>query len=658
MAQSDTHVETLFLGDQPPLRENGRRLPDKRRVSVRWLSGAVLAAIVSVVLMGGALFAALEGREILAASGAFREDVIESPAGSAPVKGDRPGIVVEVDNATSNIMMVSTITREGDRDVVKVKPFLKVATPLAVPFKREAEYPPFDPLAVFAETGKAEEVEIDGQTQTETSGQIYGARVESEVSIKMADFDPKSSEVAQRPAQRDSDIEELVRNAAPGLDAGGTSTASLAYFDPSRFSFQDSGFISSPGVTITEENVSMILRRAPEELSGTRYEERVIRVRSQAPIAKILEAEGFRKADAETFEKGLSADLGDTDFVPDDRIRVAFERQPGDPEGSIERPTRVSVYRGDKHLVSIAKSDSGQFVYASEPVLLPQAMASSGGPQLLSPSARLPSNYDAIYRAALAEGLGPVLAAKLIRIFAFDVDYNSSISLNDELSFFVSLEEGKDKPTERSEILFASIKTGSVERRYYRFRDPINGDVDYYDEKGKSAKKFLLRQPVPNGKFRSPFGYRRHPILGYRKMHWGVDWAAPRGTPIIAAGNGIVESAGWESGYGKQTLIRHANGYVTSYSHQSKIPETIKPGARVRQGQIIGYVGSTGLSTGPHLHYEVVVNGTKVDPMRIRLPKGRELKGKELASFTSERDRLDALLIEDEGSETPQIAQY
>lgn len=658
MAQSDSHVETLFLGDQPPLRENGRRLPDKRRVSVRWLSGAVLAAIVSVVLMGGALFAALEGREILAASGAFREDVIESPAGSAPVKGDRPGVVVEVDNATSNVMMVSTITREGDRDVVKVKPFLKVATPLAVPFKRDAEYPPFDPLAVFADTGKAEEVEIDEQTQTETSGQIYGARVESEVSIKMADFDPKSSEVAQRPAQRDSDIEELVRNAAPGLDAGGTSTASLAYFDPSRFSFQDSGFISSPGVTITEENVSLILRRAPEELTGPRYEERVIRVRSQASIAKILEAEGFKKADAETFEKGLSADLGATDFLPDDRIRVAFERQPGDPEGSIERPTRVSIYRGDKHLVSIAKSDSGQFVYASEPVLLPQAMASSGGPQLLSPSARLPSNYDAIYRAALAEGLGPVLAAKLIRIFAFDVDYNSSISISDELSFFVSLEEGKEKPTERSEILFASIKSGSVERRYYRFRDPTNNDVDYYDEKGKSAKKFLLRQPVPNGKFRSPFGYRRHPILGYRKMHWGVDWAAPRGTPIIAAGNGIVESAGWESGYGKQTVIRHANGYVTSYSHQSKIPEAIKPGARVRQGQIIGFVGSTGLSTGPHLHYEVVVNGTKVDPMRIRLPKGRELKGKELSAFTAERDRLDALLIEEEGSETPQIAQY
>jgi murein DD-endopeptidase MepM/ murein hydrolase activator NlpD len=285
-------------------------------------------------------------------------------------------------------------------------------------------------------------------------------------------------------------------------------------------------------------------------------------------------------------------------------------------------------------------------------------MASADGPQLLSASARLPSNYDAIYRAALSEGLNTALAARLIRIFAFDIDYNSAISPSDELSFFVSLEEGQEKPSERSEILFASIKNGSLERKYYRFRDPNTGEVDYYDETGKSAKKFLLRQPVPNGKFRSPFGTRFHPILRYRKMHWGVDWAAPRGTPILAAGNGMIESAGWESGYGKQTVIRHANGYVTSYSHQSRIPENIKPGTRVRQGQIIGYVGSTGLSTGPHLHYEVTVNGTKVDPMRIRLPKGQELKGKDLALFAAERDRLDALLIEGDGDDSPQIAQF
>ena len=149
---------------------------------------------------------------------------------------------------------------------------------------------------------------------------------------------------------------------------------------------------------------------------------------------------------------------------------------------------------------------------------------------------------------------------------------------------------------------------------------------------------------MPNGKFRSGFGMRRHPILKYSKMHTGTDWSAPRGTPIIAAGNGVVEKAGWAGGYGRQTIIRHANGYVSSYSHQNSIAKGVKSGARVRQGQVIGAVGSTGLSTGPHLHYELIVNGNKVDPMRIRLPDGKSLKGDAYAMFARERDRINALL--------------
>ncbi|MGO4841470.1 M23 family metallopeptidase, partial [Rhizobiaceae sp. 2RAB30] len=126
---------------------------------------------------------------------------------------------------------------------------------------------------------------------------------------------------------------------------------------------------------------------------------------------------------------------------------------------------------------------------------------------------------------------------------------------------------------------------------------------------GRSSEQFLLRNPVPNGTFRSGFGARRHPILGYTKMHTGVDWSAPRGTPIIASGNGTVEKAGWAGGYGRQTIVRHANGYETSYNHQSAIAKGVVPGARIRQGQVIGYVGSTGLATGDHLHYELMVNG-------------------------------------------------
>ena len=141
---------------------------------------------------------------------------------------------------------------------------------------------------------------------------------------------------------------------------------------------------------------------------------------------------------------------------------------------------------------------------------------------------------------------------------------------------------------------------------------------------------------------------RRHPISRVYKLHGGVDWSAPRGTPIIAAGNGVVTQAKWAGGYGRQTILQHANGYKTSYSHQTAFAKGVRPGARVRQGQIIGYVGSTGYSTGPHLHYEVLVNGNRVDPMRIRLPKGKVLKGEELAAFEAERDRINALVYQED----------
>jgi murein DD-endopeptidase MepM/ murein hydrolase activator NlpD len=339
---------------------------------------------------------------------------------------------------------------------------------------------------------------------------------------------------------------------------------------------------------------------------------------------------------------------------PGDRLRITYEKTGnGDPNQTV-KPDRISIYRNSTHLVSIARTDTNRLVYTPAPEPIPQ-IEQDGQAPVSVPQGRLPSTYDAIYRAALAEGLDNGLAAKLVRIFAFDVDFNSTISPSDQMTVFVSLEDGQKKPTEKSEILYTSIKLGSAEYKYYRYRDAESGRIDYFDETGKSAKKFLLRQPVPNGRFTSPFGSRWHPVLKYRKMHWGVDWAAPRGTPILAAGNGVVLEAGLASGYGKHTEIQHANGYITSYSHQSRIVKGIVPGVRVRQGQVIGYVGSTGLSTGPHCHYEVIVNGTKVDPMRIRLPKGRVLKGTELASYQAERDRIDDLLSDGEDT---QVAKF
>ena len=202
-------------------------------------------------------------------------------------------------------------------------------------------------------------------------------------------------------------------------------------------------------------------------------------------------------------------------------------------------------------------------------------------------------------------------------------------------------------------MLFAALTVGGETKKFYRYQSPDDGVVDYYDETGKSAKKFLVRKPVGLGIMRSGFGFRRHPILGYSKMHTGVDWAAPYGTPIFASGNGTVEKVGWEGGYGKYVRVKHTNGYETAYGHMSAFARGIEPGKRVRQGQVIGFVGSTGLSTGAHVHYEIVVNGRFVDPMRIRLPRGRVLEGPILAGFEKERDRVDGMMSARPASQAP-----
>jgi murein DD-endopeptidase MepM/ murein hydrolase activator NlpD len=238
------------------------------------------------------------------------------------------------------------------------------------------------------------------------------------------------------------------------------------------------------------------------------------------------------------------------------------------------------------------------------------------------------------------------LIEKLVHIFSFDADYQSRLSPTDLLEVIYSA-EGSDGEAEGAEILYASLTLGSAIHRFYRFRDADDGTVDYYDEAGKSAQKFLVRKPVAQGRFSSSFGMRRHPILGRYRLHSGVDWAAPTGTPIVAAGNGAVEKIGTRAGYGRSVTLKHTNGYATTYNHMSGYARGLSAGDRVHQGQVIGYVGSTGLSTGPHLHYEVLVNGRFVDPMKIRVPRGRELQGAELAAFEQERSRIEDLLARD-----------
>jgi murein DD-endopeptidase MepM/ murein hydrolase activator NlpD len=252
--------------------------------------------------------------------------------------------------------------------------------------------------------------------------------------------------------------------------------------------------------------------------------------------------------------------------------------------------------------------------------------------------------YQSIYETALRNKVPATVIEDMVRIYSYDVDFQRKVQPGDSFDVFFAGEDEGATITEKTEVLYASLTVGGETKKYYRFQTPDDSVVDYYDETGKSAKKFLVRKPVNNAIMRSPFGYRRHPILGYVKMHTGVDWATPYGTPIFASGNGVVEVAGWEGGYGNYVKLKHNNGYETAYGHMSAFAKGLEVGNRVRQGQVIGFVGSTGQSTGAHVHYEILVNGRFVDPMRIKLPRGRSLDGPLMASFEKERDRLDAMM--------------
>jgi murein DD-endopeptidase MepM/ murein hydrolase activator NlpD len=249
--------------------------------------------------------------------------------------------------------------------------------------------------------------------------------------------------------------------------------------------------------------------------------------------------------------------------------------------------------------------------------------------------------YQSIYETALRNKVPSSVIDDMVRIYSYDVDFQRKVQPGDSFDVFFAGEDEGSTITEKNEVLFASLTVAGETKKYYRFQTPDDSVVDYYDETGKSAKKFLVRKPVNNAIMRSGFGSRRHPILGYVKMHTGVDWATAYGTPIFASGNGVVEVAGVEGGYGKYVKLKHNNGYETAYGHMSAFAKGLEPGKRVRQGQVIGFVGSTGQSTGPHVHYEILVNGRFVDPMRIKLPRGRSLDGSLLAGFEKERDRLD-----------------
>jgi murein DD-endopeptidase MepM/ murein hydrolase activator NlpD len=305
----------------------------------------------------------------------------------------------------------------------------------------------------------------------------------------------------------------------------------------------------------------------------------------------------------------------------------------------------VSLFFSDAQLTGVAfRSEPGASVtanrttagdFAAREVLMP----------LTFEIARIAAPVEtSLYASALQLGATDREVAALADAFSYDVDFQRDVRPGDDFELvFERFYDDEGNTVRTGELLFVSLESSRGSRAFYQFLEPGNSRPDWYDADGKSARRFLMRTPINGARLSSGYGMRRHPILGYSRMHRGTDFAAPTGTPILAAGEGVVVRAGPFSSYGNYVRIRHGNGYETAYAHMSRFARGIRSGSRVRQGQIIGYVGTTGRSTGPHLHYEVMRRGSQINPINLRVANGRNLTGRALELFEIERQRIDTL---------------
>jgi len=619
-------------------------LVDRRRVSVQWFSGTILTGLCGAALMGGAVFIALDGEANFAAlpervEAALRGTLTGERAATVMRKSDKLPPSGET-NAARQVMRVPSYVRVGDREMVRVRPYVRVASNLSLTLSQLSEnVPKFNPARLLMDNGRGNAVAAD-----ETPG--ASAEPDAEVSFVTRDLTsvlPKVKVAAVVPLE---DVMARVRDAAEWTGSIGpralparpmmasmTPTipgASLAYAPDGVEADPYAGFEAR----IVPENITM-LPKSPKQNDGPNaWNERQIVVKKGESAATILRDQGASPDDIRNLTAVLGPRGRDGGLREGQKLRIMFA-----PDAGRLRVVRVIVV-GDAVEAVVALSDTGKYVAVDV-----QSMATATDvaeaeedDENDTTAVRL---YQSIYETAMRNQIPRPVIDDLIRIYSYDVDFQRRAQPGDS---FEVLYSGEEEAGAANDVLFAALTVGGETKKFYRYQSPDDGVVDYYDETGKSAKKFLVRKPVGLGIMRSGFGFRRHPILGYSKMHTGVDWAAPYGTPIFASGNGMVEKVGWEGGYGKYVRVKHSNGYETAYGHMSAFARGIEPGKKVRQGQVIGFVGSTGLSTGAHVHYEIVVNGRFVDPMRIRLPRGRVLEGPILAGFEKERDRVEGMM--------------
>lgn len=622
----------------------------------KWLISTVIAGTVGVAALGVALYGAMNVEDgsgmveslknaSLSAMQPFTPKTVgEEQAISEFGKTDRLPATSQ-GLSTRYIIHDSIVQKKNEREFIAIKPYARIVARLATSIPKvesqdDKSIPLFNPFKLYANLAPLDKGDKNAHKLPETDH--AEAKVVDLVGGILPDEDGQILDdnevqriVASEYQNENFEIRSTVYNDPEDKSDGNIlSTES----NSERLHIKNAAFkrLSKPEPNTTTIEKTIII---PDEDSIEGLENHIVAAGPKDSLQTILASVKVSDWQAPAIAEAMEPIFSSSDIKTGQELHLMLAPSLTQPE---ERDlVRVSIYESGVHLVSVSRNAAGEFVasnHGAHSALLEQlASKQDTGRATL---------YSSIYHAALKQKLSKDMIMKVLRIHAYDADFKQRVSPGDSFElFFDSDTNNTDSEDGLGPLLFTSLTVGGETRRFYRYRTR-DGEVDYYDENGDNAKKFLMRKPVRSGnvRFTSGFGLRHHPLLKRRKMHKGVDWAAKPGTPILAAGNGRIEAAKRHSGYGNYVRIKHANGYKTAYAHMLRFAKGIRTGARVRQGQVIGYVGSTGLSSGPHLHYEILVNNRHVDPMRIHVPRGRQLRGKKLAEFQKERARIESLM--------------
>ncbi|WP_254054944.1 M23 family metallopeptidase [Kiloniella sp. EL199] len=372
--------------------------------------------------------------------------------------------------------------------------------------------------------------------------------------------------------------------------------------------------------------------------------EKMVTVSHGDTLMSLLVSAGVTRSEAHGVIKALTDVYSPRKIKPGLDIALTFA-PPSDPNAEKivpqkkERdvgPLRAMQFQPSvERIVKVSTTEGENTKYIAEEIQRPLTMKMTRSANEITSS---------LYLAATNVDVPNDIMIKMIRAYSFDVDFQREIQKGDSFEVVYEAYYDEDGNLARTgDMLYGKLNLSGDDLQLYRFT-PSSGFTDYFNEKGQSAKKALMRTPVDGARLSSRFGKRKHPVLGYTKMHKGVDFAAPRGTPIYAAGDGVILRANRFSSFGNYVRIRHHSGYETAYAHMKGFAKGIRKSKRVRQGQVIGYVGTTGRSTGPHLHYEVLFNGRQVNPLSVKLPAGEKLKKTDLKKFKAVKAKIDKMI--------------